>query len=352
MRRSQRIAGFCLVLGSTVVAVGGCGLSSPPSGGACSEEVEQALAAAEKKRSRDVASLKKDLEALKSAVKTDGEESSSTGGDPKGAGVKADTADIPIENDSASDGSCPDDMALVEGDSCRFVEQRCLKYAQREGGGEDKRRCEKFAPSVCKDDKPRRKMRYCMDRYEYPNEKGKIPWTLVSYTEASEICAQHGKRLCTANEFNFACEGEQMQPYAHGDTRDDDKCNYDKPFVKRKVHMLPRLECEVNAACKAEMQRLDGREPAGSHPECKSPFGVYDMNGNVNEWVHMPWKDPPNRSGLKGGWWGPVRNRCRPIAMSHDERYIGYEVGFRCCKDAAQEQRFSREKKPGELAKK
>ena len=67
------------------------------------------------------------------------------------------------------------------------------------------------------------------------------------------------------------------------------------------------------------------------------PFGIYDLNGNANEWVSEPWKQPPHRAAIKGGWWGPVRNRCRAITTAHDETYLGYEVGFRCCKDATPE---------------
>jgi formylglycine-generating enzyme required for sulfatase activity len=87
-------------------------------------------------------------------------------------------------------------------------------------------------------------------------------------------------------------------------------------------------------ACKAELEKLDQRLPAGSMPRCVSPFGVYDMNGNINEWVHLPGKKYPDRSGLKGGWWGPVRNRCRPTVGFHKEEDYGYEAGFRCCQDA------------------
>ena len=89
-----------------------------------------------------------------------------------------------------------------------------------------------------------------------------------------------------------------------------------------------------NPACKKELEKLDQRLPAGSMPECVSPFGVYDLNGNINEWVVRPKQKPPNRSGLKGGWWGPVRGRCRPTVGFHKEDDYGYEEGFRCCKDA------------------
>jgi formylglycine-generating enzyme required for sulfatase activity len=87
--------------------------------------------------------------------------------------------------------------------------------------------------------------------------------------------------------------------------------------------------------CKKELEKLDQRVPAGSLEACVSPFGVHDMNGNINEWVELPGKKYPDRSGLKGGWWGPVRGRCRPTVKFHKEDDYGYEEGFRCCKDAA-----------------
>ena len=35
----------------------------------------------------------------------------------------------------------------------------------------------------------------------------------------------------------------------------------------------------------AELLRLWQADPIGSHPACVSPYGAYDMSGNVKEWV-------------------------------------------------------------------
>lgn len=257
----------------------------------------------------------------------------------------------PVPAEEAGDAVCPENMNLVEGNYCRLVEQQCLQYATHVKDGPagkteqpDKARCMKFAPSECKDDRPPHKMRFCMDRYEYPNKKGAIPHVLTDWRQAWEACAEQGKRLCTEAEFNLACEGEELNPYATGRERDDEKCNIDKPFVKRKKNLLPRLQCETKEWCRAEMERLDGREPAGSRKECVSAYGIHDLNGNVNEWIYMPWRPPGKRSAIKGGWWGPVRNRCRPIVMSHHEEYTGYEVGFRCCSKPLDEKQKSKKK--------
>lgn len=243
-------------------------------------------------------------------------------------------------------------MVLVNGGYCPNAEQSCLEHHNEYNKDQEKKkkkanegeesgpstvseRCLRYKePSECLS-KERRPMRYCMDRYEYPNKKGELPALLISWTEAKKTCESIGKRLCTEDEFNFACEGEAMLPYTYGYVRDTAKCNIDKPYRKREKKLSTYERCMKKPQCKAELERLDQRLPAGSLPECVSPFGVYDLNGNINEWVYRPGKKYPNRSGLKGGWWGPVRGRCRPTVGFHKEDDYGYEEGFRCCKDAS-----------------
>ena len=68
-------------------------------------------------------------------------------------------------------------------------------------------------------------------------------------------------------------------------------------------------------------------------PRCKSPYGVMDMGGNVDEWtVNVTFHGKPYQSAFKGGHWiSGARNRCRPITVSHDENTYYYCEGFRCC---------------------
>jgi hypothetical protein len=68
---------------------------------------------------------------------------------------------------------------------------------------------------------------------------------------------------------------------------------------------------------------------------CKSGFGVYDMTGNLDEWVvnDEPPREKSKWAGLKGGAWGHVRNQCRPMTYSHEPEFAYYFVGFRCCRD-------------------
>lgn len=230
-------------------------------------------------------------------------------------------------------------MVRVAGDYCPAVMQRCEKhhpeYEKDPTGKTVSERCLVYEePSRCLS-KKRRPIDICMDRYEWPNEVGEMPRLLTSWTQAKKACEEVGKRLCTVDEYNFACEGPEMLPYVYGYVRDDKICNIDKPYHRpnHDKRMLYYDECLEDDECRAELERLDQRHEIGSTNSCVSWAGVVDLNGNVNEWVSRPGKDPPDRSGLKGGWWGPVRCRCRPTVGFHKEGDYGYEVGFRCCKD-------------------
>lgn len=178
-------------------------------------------------------------------------------------------------------------------------------------------------------DIPTKPMHFCMDRYEYPNKKGEYPIILVSWYEARDQCASEGKRLCTEDEWTFACEGEEATPYPNGYVRDHEACLNDRPWKQ----FDDRAYSPRNGdKAKAELDRLWQGLPSGARPLCKSSFGVYDLAGNVDEWTRSA--TPTERqSTLKGGYWGPVRTRCRPATKAHDEQHVFYQQGFRCCAD-------------------
>ena len=83
----------------------------------------------------------------------------------------------------------------------------------------------------------------------------------------------------------------------------------------------------------------DRRERADARPECVSPFGVYNLAGNMDESVLREGKAhvDPFRNALKGGWWMAARNRCRPATTAHDDYYKDIQVGTRCCSAALPE---------------
>lgn len=173
-----------------------------------------------------------------------------------------------------------------------------------------------------------RPLHFCIDRFEYPNQQGAYPVIFVNYDEAEETCEAEGKRLCNEDEWTFACEGEEALPYPYGFVRDAEACVIDK---KWRAFNTAAMHPRDGDAARGEMDRLWQGVPSGSQPKCKSPFGVYDMTGNIDEWTTST--RPGRVSILKGGYWGPVRTRCRPSTRSHDENHTFYQQGFRCCSD-------------------
>jgi len=225
---------------------------------------------------------------------------------------------------AAPAGTCPGGMVYVEGDECSEVEEPCLEWAT-ELPGTEVMRCLHFGPSRCTGKLTHEK--FCIDRYEYPNTRGALPWVMKSWEQATTLCAARGRRLCTGSEWTLACEGEERLPYPYGFDRDATACNIDRPLsgpFPRWVERQPRG---------VDVSLVDWRAPSGEMDRCVSPYGVHDMTGNVDEWV-VNESGHPYASGLKGGYWGPVRDRCRPMTVAHDEKFTFYQIGFRCCADA------------------
>ncbi len=175
--------------------------------------------------------------------------------------------------------------------------------------------------------------RFWIDRYEYPNLEGALPSTEVHWYDAKRLCEERGKRLCTADEWEKACRGPKGFLHSYSNEFSDDACH--------------------------TPQNFDNHDPApsGSHPRCRSEYGVYDMIGNVNEWTadvvtlaqvrRSPnrnnygnddfWRDEryPEWPILLGGDWGtsPEQLRCTYRGHFHPPDHELRDDGFRCCAD-------------------
>jgi len=240
--------------------------------------------------------------------------------------VDAERASTPFATQPAA---CPANMLEINGEYCPIVEQICEEYLS-----EKRDRCAKFRQSSrCLS--PTVQKSYCIDRFEYPNQANVKPTVGVNFEEAAQICAAEGKRLCSAEEWTLACEGEERTPYPSAYERDPTACNYDRDYI------MPDDAAYQNPTTRhAEIARLSQSEPSGSRERCRSSYGVYDMTGNVDEWVVNEAgsvNGPEYSSGLKGGYWGPVRNRCRPMTTDHNHWHHGYQIGFRCCANVGHE---------------
>lgn len=240
-------------------------------------------------------------------------------------------------------GVCPAGMVEVRGDM--LAEPSPNPYSDERIGSLQLRTCtrwlQKHYPERCAEfdrdrwlaiqqSLPRQPMHYCIDRFEYPNLAGQFPLIHVSWLEARDVCVDQGKRLCSEDEWTFACEGQEGKPYPYGYSRDPSRCVVDQEWRPYDGHAMIRRDDEDTML---ELDRLWQGVASGARAGCRSDFGVYDMTGNVDEWTRSvrPLERP---SILKGGYWGPVRGRCRPSTRSHTPDYVFYQQGFRCCQAA------------------
>ena len=153
---------------------------------------------------------------------------------------------------------------------------------------------------------------------EYWNDtewnKADRPVVGVSYFEAEAYAKWAGKRLPTEREWEKAARGEDGREYPWGDEFDKEKCNNREAAIG---HTTP------------VSQYIDG----------VSPYGCYDMAGNVWEWC-AGWYDEEKKDlrVLRGGSW---INKPEDLRVSYRGRYYAgtrnYSfLGFRLAQDVSE----------------
>jgi len=215
---------------------------------------------------------------------------------------------------------CPADMRLVTGTHFEEVQRVCTDY--RHG------KCYAFHSELTLLEPRATPVAACMDRYEWPNQRGARPHVMMRFVEAEASCASVGKRLCSEAEWELACEGPTHRPWPYGWQKRVGVCNNDKPY---RAYSEAKINSSDGGVRAAEVKRLWQGEPSGSSPECESAFGVMDLVGNVEEWVVTTRPQWPHRSSLKGGYWSKPWSGCRGTNESHSPQFRYYEIGFRCC---------------------
>jgi sulfatase modifying factor 1 len=164
------------------------------------------------------------------------------------------------------------------------------------------------------------------------SQGGVVPQGYVSRDQATRACAASGKRLCLEGEWVTACRGEAHHAFPYGDSREKGACNdsgmsplrmlyRDSPDAYQGGPMNdPRLNQLPNTVAKT-----------GSFTKCSNEFGVFDMVGNLHEWVTSP------QPTFRGGYYLDTHQNgdgCAYRTTAHAAGYHDYSTGFRCCADA------------------
>jgi hypothetical protein len=164
-------------------------------------------------------------------------------------------------------------------------------------------------------------------------DDGALPWTNVTYDRAEDACSDAGARLCTEAEWEEACmfyngtaafcDWSYSHPtpsclvYGAGDTCNGNDYDADSDTAGDQDLVQPT---GWMASCYRDYTGFGG------------PGEVFDLSGNVKEWVLGP--SSPATNPLRGG---AMDSTDRGISCAFDfveidnPDYSYFNTGFRCC---------------------
>jgi hypothetical protein len=167
---------------------------------------------------------------------------------------------------------------------------------------------------------------------------GVFPQGYISGLQAKDACMRSGKRLCKPAEWRKACMGPKRTTYPYGDHRQPGRCNDNGRSPMRFFN--PDLDDKPEHRwmwghsgnmIDPRLNQLEGTlARSGERADCTNEYGVFDMVGNLHEWV-----DDPDGT-FQGGYYLDTHlngDGCYYRTTAHPVSHYDYSTGFRCCED-------------------
>lgn len=144
----------------------------------------------------------------------------------------------------------------------------------------------------------------------------------ANWFEAREACSKAGKRLCTSFEWGSTCQGAEALD-------DDSSGSFVDDYVEG--NQFPYADWHERGWCHdAQDGRTGAPKATGSMPRCRTETGVYDLGGNVAEWIELN----EEMAVLVGGDYGSKdKAGCFRPNRTWGPGHKNKRMGFRCCAD-------------------